>query len=259
MKTLPFKYVLIGMLLVTAAAAELFLYKAYAEPRRQAALELGRLTQMLRQESKRVEPRAQNLPDGGSSIPLLLGRVQDVAGANGVLVRSLAPQPEAKDRFLIDVGGSYPDIVRFLSDFEALNVSIGAFQIERPDKDDQEEGLIRATFRFARTEAQSRGRLAYAELFRAGLTSAHIRNPFGADSESQASLAANDLTWSHHLSSISQIGDARAATVDGETHMVGDEVLGLTLKRIGPDSVTLTDTNGAEFLVRFRSLPGKRL
>jgi hypothetical protein len=73
-----------------------------------------------------------------------------------------------------------------------------------------------------------------------------------ADSET------DDLTWAFHLTSISEIGKSKYATIDGKDYNVGDDLQGLKIRRIGADSVTLIQKeNGKERerFLRFRAAP----
>ena len=49
-----------------------------------------------------------------------------------------------------------------------------------------------------------------------------------------------DLSWTYHLTSISQFGAERVATIDGKDYRAGDRLGELTVSAIGPSSVNLT-------------------
>jgi len=48
-----------------------------------------------------------------------------------------------------------------------------------------------------------------------------------------------DLSWTYHLTSISQVGADRMATIDGKDYRAGDRLGDLTITDIGPSSVSL--------------------
>jgi hypothetical protein len=70
-----------------------------------------------------------------------------------------------------------------------------------------------------------------------------VRNPFEIGDPiplPNAGADLGDLTWSYHLSSISQFGAIRVATIDGKDYRTGDRLGDLTIAAIGPSSVSLT-------------------
>jgi hypothetical protein len=70
-----------------------------------------------------------------------------------------------------------------------------------------------------------------------------IRNPFEIGDPvplPNAGSDLGDLTWTYHLTSISQFGADRVATIDGKDYRGGDRLGDLTITDIGPSSVSLT-------------------
>ena len=258
--SIPYKYVLIGLLVLLAASVQLFIYRAYVEPREDAAKQLQMLAQMLRLEDANVPAPDADLPDGGTSVPILLNRVQELATASGVFVRSLSPTQAGSNQFQMDVSATFTSLVRFLARFEGLNVIVSGFEIVPPEIGNGE--TLNASLKFVRGPAQNSARLHHIDAFMSELRVPQIRDPFGlwtGPSIVSLEMSGNDLTWVHHLTSIFQIGAMRTATIDGEDYGVGEAIQGRIVSEIGDDSVTLLDDSqegGVPFVVRFRNMPG---
>jgi hypothetical protein len=144
----------------------------------------------------------------------------------------------------------------FFGRFESLQVSVTGFEILPGDPGRPLEAKIE----FSHTPAPSTLSAKTLAGFEAQLRSTALLDPFDPDAGAIAFAPErdpNDLTWMLHLTSISEIGNTRYATIDGEDFKVGDRVGARIIRVIGDDMVTLIETDGKTerpLVLRFREI-----
>jgi hypothetical protein len=85
--------------------------------------------------------------------------------------------------------------------------------------------------------------VSFADYLDALVSYTAVRNPFEiGDPVPLPNVGSDlgDLSWTYHLTSISQFGADRVATIDGKDYRAGDRLGDLTISAIGPSSVNLT-------------------
>jgi hypothetical protein len=237
--TVPFKPALIGALLLLAGATQYFAYAAYVSPREHAARELGALTEVLRIENRKkpVPPAQENR---GATIPDLLSRVQELATQNAVTLKGVEPLPGDGEPFKLRLTANYGNLLEFLARFATLAVDVTGFDavpaMNAP-------GALEFSLSFNHVAAANTVRPERIGAFMDRLKNAALRDPFNpANTPIQmVASAANpdDLTWSFRLTSISEIGKTKYATIDGKDYNVGDKIQGFVIGAIGDNKVTL--------------------
>jgi len=252
-----FKPLLLASLLLFAAAAQYFTYAAYVVPREDATQSLQAMTELLQVENRK-KPGYRAPENRGITIPGLLSRVQELAAQSAVKLVSVAPLAGDADQYRLILIGNYGGFLEFLARFETLQVAITGFDVT-PSVDKRE--LLEIALDFGHTTARNTIRTERVNEFRTRLQKASLRDPFNPGSGPVKLVAdsnADDLTWAFHLTSISEIGTSKYATIDGKDYNVGDALKGLEIRRIGADSVTLIQKeNGKERerFLRFRTAP----
>lgn len=262
--------------LAFAGAGQALAYATLVAPKKQAAADLAAMTQALGAERAASAAVAADgsdptvaeisLQPRSLSVPQLLSQVQEIALKIDVRVTDLAPVEPGSSLFRAGMSGAYPDLVRFLARFEALPVEIVELQMgggeagATPVAGD----ALSLSLVFSRGSSAPALSLADAAAFEVMLRDEAPRNPFqpwnGAVAWAPESTSA-DLTWIHHLSGVSEIGETRIATIDNRDYRVGDRLAGRTIAAIGADSVTLSQA-GPEgeqtFMLGFRYVLGAR-
>ena len=114
--------------------------------------------------------------------------------------------------------------------------------------------MLRTVVDFSHTSTPSAVRPRTIAEFEAKLRSETLLDPFDPQAGALAFMPdrdPNDLTWTFHLTSISEIGDRRYATIDGMDYEQGDRLDGREISSIGDDTVTLKEpvTGGEKRLV----------
>ena len=259
--TALFKPLLLASLVVLAAAAQYFTYAAYVAPREEATQSLQALAEVLQVESKR-KPGNRTQDNRGATIPDLLSRVQELAAQSAVKLVSVAPLGGDAEQYRLSLQGNYRSFLDFMARFETLQVAIAGFEVT-PSA--QAPSSLNITLNFAHTSVPNTIRADRIREFRARLDEAGMRDPFNPGSGSMqlaADTNVDDLTWTFHLTSISEIGKSKYATIDGRDYNVGDRLQGLEVRNISADSVTLVQKeNGKEHerFLRFRRAPRDRI
>jgi hypothetical protein len=254
MKDLSAK-LLIGALLLLALSAEAFFYCAYVAPRNAAAAQLAALSELLTAQTNAKPVIAEGEQKSSATVPELLARVQELALSSGVSVGSVVPVPPKPEQFKMTLAASYAGIMRFLARFETLQVAVSGFEITP-----EPSGALKVVVDFVHTTAPPGIPQKSIRDFEAKLLKARILDPFHPEDGPIALVRGgdpNDLTWTFHLTSISEIGDERFATIDGRDYAAGDALEGRVISNIGNDSVTLTEKDGKgerRLFLRFREL-----
>jgi len=255
-----FKPLLLASLVLLAAAGQYFVYAAYVAPREDAAQSLQALSELLQVENrKKAGYRAPE--NRGVTMPDLLSRVQELTAQSAVSLVGVAPLAGDADQYRLTLLGSYGGFLEFLARFETLQVAITGFDVT-PSVD--KPGSLDIALDFGHTAVPNTIRADRVREFRTRLEKAAIRDPFhpGNGTVQLASDSnTDDLTWTFHLTSISEIGRSKYATIDGKDYKLGDELQGLEVRNIGRDSVTLVQKeNGKERerFLKFRSSVAKR-
>jgi hypothetical protein len=255
-----YKIALGALLVLFAAAAQAFVYTAYVVPRREAARELTALTEMLRAEIKK--PPKKEVENLGTTISDLLSLVQELAVQSGITVVGIEPVQNSKaEQFKLSLTTNYANLVGFLARFERLQVAIGGFEIAPAMGD---PNLLTVAMEFNHIAAPGAATAEFVKEFEERRKVDPVRDPFNPPARAFAEISdavGNDLTWTLHLTSISEIGARKFATIDGKDYAVGDLLQGRIVSQIGADQVTLTDTAGGQerqLFLRFRSLPQSR-
>jgi hypothetical protein len=257
MKQLGFKHALILSLMLFAASAELFYYRAFVAPRAAAAAELQTLTTTLSSQTQSAPVAAAADDKSSATIPDLLARVQELALESGVSVVAIEPQANTNTQFRITLDATYAGMVRFLTRFEGLQITVAGFEMLRMP----ETGTLRLVMDFSHTTTPSPVRPRVIAEFEAKVRSENLSDPFEPESGALVFFPErdpNDLTWTFHLTSISEIDDRRTATIDGVEYEQGDQLAGREISAIGEDTVTLKEpVDGGErrLFLRFRDAP----
>jgi hypothetical protein len=252
-----FKPLLLASLVLLAAAAQYFTYAAYVAPREDATQSLQAMTELLQLENRK-KPGYRAPENRGVTIPDLLSRVQELAAQSAVKLVSVEPIAGDADQYRLTLLGSYGSFLEFLARFETLQVAIAGFDVT-PSAD--AAGLLDVALDFGHTTAPNTIRAERIGEFRTRLKTASLRDPFNPGSgpiQLAADSNTDDLTWAFNLTSISEIGKSKYATIDGKDYNVGDDLQGLKIRKIGADSVTLIQKeNGKERerFLRFRTAP----
>jgi hypothetical protein len=259
MKALSSKF-FVGALLLLAASAEAFFYKAYVAPRNQAAAQLASLTELLTTQSNTKPTRPPGDQKSSATIPELLARVQELALSSAISVSSVEPVPGSAEQFKMTVEANYGGFIRFLARFETLQVAVRGFEITPSQRGD----TLHIVVDFTHTPATTNIHPKVISEFETKLRSARLFDPFYPESGPIAVIPGedpNDLTWTFHLTSISEINDKRLATIDGRDYAAGDELEGRVVSAIGADTVTLTEKDGdgeRRLFLRFRDIVADR-
>jgi hypothetical protein len=256
-----FKPVLAGSFALMVGSMQFFAYFAYVGPRAQASQDLRALTDILQLEARKrtSSPPSENR---GVTVPDLLSRVQEMTLKNNVTLTGVEPVPADPEQFRLGLVTSYPNLLGFLAHFETLQVSIIGFDIAQAMDN---AGSLVVSLNFKHIPIASAISDRRVNGFEARLRSVALRDPFNPSSDNLGpAFAANvdDLTWTYHLTSISQIGKARYATIDGRDYNVGDQLQGLVVTAIGNDNVTFKDNEtGKEHqrFLRFRNARRERI
>ena len=252
-----FKPLLLVSLVLLATAAQYFTYAAYVVPRQDATQSLQAMSELLEVENRK-KPGYRAPENRGVTIPDLLSRVQELAAQSAVRLVGVQPLAGDAEQYRLTLLGSYGSFLEFLARFETLQVAITGFDVT-PSVD--VAGLLDIALDFGHTAAPNTIRAERVGEFRTRLQKATMRDPFypGTGPIQLVGDSNNDdLTWSFHLTSISEIGKSKYATIDGKDYNVGDDFQGLQIRKIGVDSVTLIQKeNGKERerFLRFRTAP----
>jgi hypothetical protein len=238
MKESLFKSVLAGSLVLLLGSAQFFAYATYVRPWARAAQDLQALTDILQLEKQK---RANTRPgeNRGVTVPDLLSRVQEIAAQNSVTLTGVEPVAADPEQFKLALVAHYDNFLGFLARFETLQVSITGFDIARPA--DNPSSLL-VSLNFSHTPIPSPISNQRIKEFEARLKTTALRDPFdpaAGNIRMVTDADSDDLTWTYHLTSISQIGKMKYATIDGRDYNVGDELRGLVVSAIGNDNVTL--------------------
>lgn len=228
----------IGAGLLLLLASLFALYRWHYTPAVQAAAGLSTLSDMLRIEAANAT-REKPLEGGtaGATIPELLSAIQQAAGAHDIAVRSVTPSPVDPKKISLGLHGEFRDLMAFLGRLETFQIAIGGFDFA-PDAN----GGITGTVEIQHT-ARPGAPSSFADYLDALVGYSAIRNPFEIGDPvplPNAGSDLGDLTWTYHLSSISQFGAERVATIDGRDYRTGDRLGDLTVSAIGPSSVSLS-------------------
>jgi hypothetical protein len=256
MMAVPFKTQLLVSLALFLASAQYFAYAAYVVPRNRAAGQLEQLNAALAADTRPVPQDERPAQKSSATVPELLARVQELALATNVEVAGVEPQNGNPAQFRMTVKSGYGGLLLFLGRFESLQVSITGFELLPGDHG----GRVQATVDFTHSNAAPAVNARTLAGFEAQLRSTALLDPFNPDAGVIAFAPdrdPNDLTWMLHLTSISEIGDTRYATIDGEEFKVGDKVGARVVRDIGDGVVTLIETDGKgerRLVLRFREL-----
>ncbi len=233
-------------LAVLAIAAQGYVWAAHVAPKKEAARELSQMMAALRAErenaaaaagaTEEISGRAIDL-----TVPQLMARAQEIAVNVQVRLTELAPLAPGSETFRLSLEGSYSDLIRFLARFESLSVEIVEMELGGPGPN----GLLPLSLAFRESDLPPAHSFADAVQFEAALREQPPRNPFGAWNGMvswRPEAGSADLTWVHHLTGVSQIGDMRIATIDNRDYRVGDRIDGRVVQTIDEDTVTLGET-----------------
>jgi len=241
-------------------SAQFFTYASYVVPRAKAAQDLQALTDILQLE-KQKKATIRPTENRGVTVPDLLSRVQEIAAQNAVTLTGVEPTPTDPEQFKLALVARYESFLGFLAHFETLQVSITGFDISRTMDN---PGSLVVSLNFSHTPTPSQVTNQRIKEFEGRLRAIPLRDPFdpaAGNIRMVADANTDDLTWTYHLTSISQIGKAKYATIDGRDYNVGDQLQGLVVSAIGSDNVTLMGReNGKERqrFLKFRSANEER-
>jgi hypothetical protein len=239
-----FQYTLIGGLALLAASAQFFVYAAYVVPRAEAAHDLQSLADTLQSEQQQ-RPAVQSTDNRGVTIPDLLSRVQEIAAQYDVTVTGAQPSPNDPEQFKLSLAARYPSLLQFLAQFETLQVAIVGFDIAPAMKDPRS---VVASLTFNHTAAPGQAGSEAVKQFEARMRAVALHDPFDPSAPAvQRVVNPNPQDPAYHLTSISQVGKSRYATIDGRDYSVGDRLQSFVVSAITNDQVTLVARgNGKE-------------
>ena len=261
MKESLFKPALVGSLALLVGSAQFFAYASYVVPRAKATQDLQALTDILQLE-KQKKATTRLTDNRGVTVPDLLSRVQEIAAQNAVTLTGVEPAPADPEQFKLGLVARYESFLGFLAHFETLQVSITGFDISRPLDN---PGSLVVSLNFSHTPTPSQVTNQRIKEFEVRLKATALRDPFdpaAGNIRMVADANTDDLTWTYHLTSISQVGKTKYATIDGRDYNVGDQLQGLVVSAIGNDNVTLMGReNGKERQrsLKFRSAGEERI
>ena len=239
MKDLPLK-AFAAPLVLLALAGEFFFYSAFVAPRREAAVQLEALSSTLAKQPVAAVIPSATTQASSATVPELLARVQELALSTGITVAAVEPVAATAGEFKMSLDAGYAGLIRFLARFETLQVQLRGFNIVPAEG----RNTLKVELTFAHTPAPSSVHPKLAAEFEDKLRKMPLADPFHPYAGAMAVVPESDpsdLTWSFHLTSISEIGDRKYATIDGREYQPGDELAGRTIRDIGQDSVTLTE------------------
>lgn len=248
-----FKIALAVSLLGLLACGEVFFYHAYVAPQRAATAGLQRLTQALNTRTEAVPGATVTAAPVSGTVPELLARVQELAVISGVSVVSVEPLA-GPETFKLVVESSYGNFVQFLGRFETLQIAVAGFEILPVPASD----MLKISINFTHMAAPSPVHLSVLANLETKLQATALRDPFHpwiAPVVAAAAPSAENPGQSYLLTSISEIGATRFATINGRDYRVGDKLQGREIRSIGDDSVTLVEKVGPEerpLTLRFR-------
>lgn len=131
----PGKQAHLYALLFLGCAIAFTFYRWQYSPRTDAADGLASLSSMLRLDVS-PEPKPEiHAASRGATVPDLLSRVQEIASADNITIRSVTPSPAMPDQISLGVDGGFRDLVRFMARLETLQVSISSFDIAPGEND----------------------------------------------------------------------------------------------------------------------------
>jgi len=256
-----FKPLLLGAFVLFVGSAQFFVYTTYVSPRAKALNGLQALSDVLQLENQK-KPTSLPVENRGVTIPDLLSRVQELAAQNAVVLTGIEPVPADPESFKLNFAADYGSFLEFLAHFETLQVAVVGFDIApMPENSEQ----LRISLKFRHTAVPNAIAPGRIKEFEAKLRSAALRDPFNPGAGGIRMIAdpdSDDLTWTYRLTSISEIGKTRYATIDGKDYSVGDRMRGLIVSAIGNDNVIFAEAgNGQERqrVLKFRKKPGDRI
>ena len=129
--------------------------------------------------------------------------IQQAASAHNVSVRSVAPNPVDPQKITLGLHGDFRDMMAFLGRLETFQVAISGFDFA-PD----ESGGITGTVELLHT-GKPGAPASFADYLDALVSYTAIRNPFEIGDPVPVPNAGSDLgdlSWTYHLTSISQFG-----------------------------------------------------
>jgi hypothetical protein len=228
----------LAMGLLLALSCLFCLYRWHYGAQGAAADGLERLTQILRAEAiaaTSAAPKPENRMVELST-PDLLARIQDTASNSDFTVKAIAPSPANPEELQAVAAGDFRNAMRFMARLETLPVAITAFELTQDLNGDAQ--LAVSLVKSPKPAAPA----SLADYIEAITQYSAVRDPFAPGDPIPLAGAGNelgDLSWTYHLSSISLLGAARVATIDGKDYEIGDLLGEMKVTAIGPSSVTL--------------------
>lgn len=190
-------------------------------------------------------------------LPTFLIRINQIANANDVIIRKLSPDRENPFKFILEIITDYYTFVRFTAGLESLDIVLDNIQIHPYDAG-KTPPLHAVSFSLIpRNDAQplSGDRLKHLQ---ESVARFDKRNPFQrfAYDPTRKVQPVIDWTWIHKLGGIGLTVDGRPyATINRESHLVGDRLDGATITGITKDRVSLerlSETGKTRFVIGFR-------
>jgi hypothetical protein len=214
-------------------------YRWSYAPKDAAIAGLQSLTDALRASAAQAAKpaAAAAAPAAPATMAALLSQTQEIASRYDVDLTQATPNPLNPDLLTLSLKGDYRGVMRFLGRLETLNATLSGFDLApAPDG-----GLVASAevLRLPKPGAPA----AFADYMDAMIAYTATRDPFAqGDPVPPAHVGADlgDLSWTYHLTSITLIGAVRIATIDGKDYGVGDRLGTMTIRDIGPSSVSLT-------------------
>lgn len=233
----------LAALLLLGCATLFILYRWQFSPRAEAAAGLDRLAAMVRIDATQQPIGDANHPAAnGATVPELLSRIQEIAAQDEIRINSVTPNPAAPDQFTLGSEGEFRALMRFMARLETLAVTVSSFDLAPAPG-----GGITANIGITRS-AGAGAPEKFADYIDAIAIYSAIRDPFAVGDPvplPNTGSDLGDLSWTYHLTSISQMGAERVATIDGKDYRVSDTFNGMTVTAIGPSSVSLKAADGS--------------
>lgn len=204
---------------------------------------------------------ANKAEQGVSKMPVFLGQMNKIAKHNGVVVRSLVPDAQNKQKFTLEFIDTYATFLRFAAQLESFDTIINDMEVRPYDNSvTPPKHLVRFSIT-PRNNAQEldnkRTDLLQAEVRK------DVRNPFqrfAINPGATRQRGAIDLTWILKLTGIGKEGGEPYATIDRIRYNVGDSIRNKVITRITNKRVYLHESsaNGErDFVLKFRTKSNK--
>ncbi len=214
--------------------------------------------QLKEQRQTTIEQRkkATQITTGVSRMPLFLQQMNKIAKANEVVIRSLIPDAQNKQKFTLEFIDSYAVFLRFAAQLESFDTIINDMEVRPYDNNTvPPKHLIKFSItprNNARELDSKRSRQLQVAVRK------DVRNPFqrfAINPGNTRQRGAIDLTWILKLTGIGKEEGEPYATIDRIRYNVGDQLAKKIITQITTKRVYMhedTENGGRDFVLKFR-------